>query len=263
MKILIILIKFEKKGAGGVTRVINSIKPILEKKGHKVEIISREEDLGIAFNSGKFFSSFFKLRKEVSKRDYDILYTNDWSCTLPFIFHKNCYCCFHGHNPKGLARFLQTFVGRYMGKKLFVVGDSLKERFPKSVLNYNGVNTNEFYDLNQERKYFGWIKRDYEEKNEEEIRKMAKEKGLKISIADKIPLEKMNEWYNSLKVFASYPPYYAGFNLCWLEAKEAGVPIILGNENGMKISRINNENYANLFNWKNNVNKLMEVFESI
>ncbi len=259
MKILIVLVRMK----GGVGRVALAQKKELERLGHQVEILSREDDLGIPFNSGGFIFKYFKLRKEVKKRDYDILYTQDWSCTLPCLFYKNVYSCFHGHNPEGLARFLQTLVGTVMGKRLFVVGDSLKERFPKATLNYNGVDKEEFYDLNKERKYFGWIKTPYEEITEEEVKEIAKEYKLQLVIPKDILPVKMNEWYNSLKVFASYPPYYTGFNLCWLEAKEAGVPIILGNENGMKVSRVKDNNHINIFNWKSNVKILLEVFNKL
>ena len=69
MKILIVMIRWK----GGVGRVVSSIKSLLEERGHKVEVISREDDL-------KCYSlkeSIFKLRKEVKERDYDTLYVMD------------------------------------------------------------------------------------------------------------------------------------------------------------------------------------------
>ncbi|MCR4327256.1 MAG: hypothetical protein NUV46_01600 [Nanoarchaeota archaeon] len=250
-KILIVLIKW----GGGVGRVINSIKPLLEEKGYEVEVISREDDL----KCYSLKSSLFKLRNEVKKRRYDILYTQDWSCTLALIDFKNHYCCFHGQGVK-FEKAVQSIVGDLMGKRLFVVGDKLKKEFPKSKLIYNGVNKKVFYNLKKERKYLGWIKRDYEEINQKGIKEMAKKYKLPVSIAEKIPPEKMNEWYNSLKVFVSYPKSFTGFNICWLEAKASGVPEILGNENGVGISKIK-ENGLDFFSWENHVNKLVEVFE--
>jgi len=94
---------------------------------------------------------------------------------------------------------------------------------------------------------------------EKEMRDVAKEKGLEISIANKIPSEKMNEWYNTLKIFASYPPNYVGFNLVWLEAKASGVPLVLGNEFGIGINKINNE--WEEMTWENHINKVLEVFK--
>lgn len=249
MKILILI----KAKGGGHERVVNSIKPLLKKSGNEVEVISREDDLGIY----SFKDSFGKLKSEISKKNYDILYTQDWSQAFPFMFKKNHYCCFHGLNPNKIGRILQKIVGKIMGKRLFVVSDFLHEKFPKSTILYNGVDRNQFYDSKKERKYFGWIKRDYEEKDEEEIRIMAKEYDLKLSVADKISPEKMNEWYNSLKIFASYPKNYAGFNMCWLEAKASGVLNIFGNENGIGIENI----YKNFdkFTWENNVDKFLGV----
>lgn len=251
-KILIVLIRWE----GGVGRVVNSIKPILEKKGYRIEILSREDDL----ECFSLKSSLFKLREEVKKRDYSILYTQDWSCALPLIGFKNHYCCFHGREVKKFGKHLQDIVGNLMGKRLFVVGDKLKKEFPESKLAYNGVDRKKFFDLKKERRYLGWIRKTSEEKRITEIKKIAKKHKLPLSIAEKIPPEKMNEWYNNLKVFVSYPSKQAGFNLCWLEAKASGVPKILGNENGIGIKKINKTD-LNFFSWENHVNKLVKAFK--
>lgn len=261
MKILIILVRMR----GGVGRVCLSIKKELEKKGHEVIIIPREGYFG---KNKSFFENYKIIRNLVKKggKNYDIIYTQDWSCTLPLfypirLFKGKHFCCFHGHNPKGLSKILQTFVGNKMVNKLFVVGDSLKKRFPKSILNYNGVDRKEFYDLKKKRRYFGWVKTPFEELSEKEVRIIAKRYGLPLIVPKNIPPEKMNKWYNSLKVFASYPPYYTGFNLCWLEAKAAGVPIVLGNDNGAKIKRVNNPSFMKKFTWKNNTHKLLRSFK--
>lgn len=255
MKILIIILRWK----GGVGRVIKSIIPILESKGYEVDVISREEDLGIGFNEGNFIKGFLGLRKEVKLRNYDVLYTQDWSCALPFIFYKNHYSCFHGHNLNFPANILQTLIGDKMGNKLFVVGDSLKERFPESRVLYNGVDKKIFYDLKKRRKYLGWIDKETEEIDLEYIKKLSKELNLEYSVVKDIPHKEMNKWYNSLKVFVSKPPKTAGFNLCWLEAKASGVPKILGNENGIGIDKLNS-NFKE-FTWENNVNKFKGIFE--
>ena len=263
MKILIILVRMK----GGVGRVCLSIKKEFEKKGHEVTIIPRDEHFG---KNKSFFENYRLIRDLVEKKgkNYDIIYTQDWSCTLPLfypirLFKDKHFCSYHGHNPKGLSKVLQTFVGNKTGNKLLVVGDSLKKRFPKSILNYNGVDRKEFYDLKKKRRYFGWMKNPFEERTEKEVRAIAKKHGLPLIIPENIPPEKMNEWYNTLKVFASYPPYYTGFNLCWLEAKAAGVQIILGNENGAKMSRVNNPSFMKKFTWENNVKTLLKIFNKV
>lgn len=49
-----------------------------------------------------------------------------------------------------------------------------------------------------------------------------------------IPFDKMNkDFYNKCKIFISLPPKTAGFNVCWIEAMAAGVPIIIGNDEGI------------------------------
>lgn len=227
MKILIYMIR-EK---GGVGRVVATTKKELERRGHEVEVISREDDLD--WYSTK--DSWRLIRKMVKKMDYDILYTQDWSCALPFLFFKNHYCCFHGLEDS--SPFLQYFVGKIMGGRLVVVSDRFKNNFPKSSVIYNCVDDELFFDMKKERKYFGWMERPYQTDYSEE-EKLAKIEGLRTSVAVGIPPEKMNEWYNKLKVFASFPPEYAGFNLSWLEAIKAGVPIVYGNNYGIGIHNL-------------------------
>lgn len=249
MKILIILLRWQ----GGVGRVVNNIKPLLEKKGDIIEIRSREDDL----KCRSLIRSLISLRREVNKRNYDILYIQDWSCALPLI-DKESFVCFHGEDINKISRFFQTLVGKIKGKKLVVVGDKLKKRFPKSNLIYNGVDFNKFKNLKKIRNKIGWIDKATEEITKEEFLRIAEKYKLNPTIAKDIPQEKMNNWYNSLKVFVSYPTRMAGFNLCWLEAKATGVPIILGNERGIGISKI--EKDWKKMSWKNHVNKLLRLF---
>lgn len=236
MKILILL----KRWKGGVGVVVNSIKKELESRGHKVICISREEDLK-CFSSVK---NLFWLRKEykkiIKKENPNIIYTQDWSMALPLlfpfrIFKKKHFVCFHG-NQLGKTKLIQKIIGKIMEKRLFVVGDSLKKRFPKSNLVYNGVDLDLFKPLNKKRDCLGWINKDTEIEEEEEVVALAKKLGLKLLIAKNysIPFDKMNEdFYNKCKIFISLPPFNAGFNLCWIEAMAAGVPIIIGNKEGI------------------------------
>ena len=243
---------------GGHGTVVRNLKKELEKRGHQVDLLSREDHFKV------YSFSPIVIREAVGKieKRYDIIYTHDWSLALSLLFPlpmcwKKHYCLFHGHQPNKL-RFLQSIIGKCMGKKLFVVGDTLKERFPKSTLVYNGVDFDTFKDLKKKRKYLGWIKRDYDLITEEEVRALGKEMELPVLLADHIPYEKMNEFYNKCKVFVSYPPDYTGFNLAWIEAMAAGVPEVIGNENGIGVDNAV-KNYKD-FTWKKNVDKLLEVW---
>lgn len=236
MKILILL----KKWPGGVGVVVKNIKKELEKRGHEIKIISREDDLKIY----SLKDSIFPIRKIVKdlmkKGNYDIVYTQDWSLAFPLlfpfpIFKEKHFCCFHG-NEIGKSKIFQDIVGKLMGNHLVVVGDSLKERFPKSNLVYNGVDLSFFKPLNKKRNYLGWINKGTEQLNKTDIIKISREVGLDPLITEKfkLPFEKMNEFfYNRCKIFLSIPPKTAGFNLCWIEAMASGVPIIIGNNNGI------------------------------
>jgi len=251
MKILMMIIRYQ----GGHGTVARELKKELQKRGHSIKIISREDD---NFTK-KQLRSFIK----ENGKDYDIIYTFDWSMALPLLFPypihlKKHYCSFHGHNPTKAGSVIQTIIGRFMGKKLVVVGDTLKKRFPKSTLVYNGVDFDTFKDLKKERKYLGWIERDYDLITKEEVIKLADKMGLPLITANHIPYTEMNEFYNKCKAFISLPPFYTGFNLCWLEAKAAGVKEIIHNKNGIGYN-LDSLNIKN-FTWKNSTNKLLEVF---
>lgn len=286
MKILIFLTKWK----GGVGVVVKSIKKELEKRGYDVVCISREEDL--KYNSS--VKNLFQLRKEyreiILKENPDIIYTQDWSMALPLLFPFSIYkekhfCCFHG-NQSGKTKFVQKIIGNKMKSKLFVVGDSLKKRFPQSNMCYNGVDLDLFKPLNKKRNCLGWINKETEIEEEEEVIDLANKLGLKPLIAKNfnIPFDKMNEnFYNKCKIFISLPPFGAGFNLCWVEAMASGVPIIIGNKEGIgwklnidkfkdkedlikNLEKVSEKDYRKEIEksdltWKSHVDKLLDVWE--
>jgi glycosyltransferase involved in cell wall biosynthesis len=273
MKILM----FIKKWGGGIKTVVESVSRELELKGHEVEVISREEDL-------KCFSTikaFFKSRKAVAEKDYDILYSQDWSCALLNMLKRRHYVCFHGNDPNFIGRLIQTIIGRMMGNKLIVVGPTLKKRFPKSNLIHNGVDTKKFRPLRKKRTYLGWMDKGTETLNKEGMEKLCKGLKTPLLIAEKIPHEKMNDFYNQCKIFISLPPESAGFNLCWVEAMASGVPVVIGNKEGigsqLPINKIEDfkdikdavinskeKNYKKFiekeFMWDNHVKKLIKLW---
>lgn len=286
MKVLIFL----RRWRGGVGAVVTSVKKELESKGNKVVCISREEDL----NCFSTFKKILYLRQKyiqiINRERPDIIYTQDWSIALPLliptqIYRKNHFCCFHGLQ-QGKTAFFQNFVGKKLQNKLIVVGDSLKEKFPKSQKVYNGVDLEKFKPLNKMRNYFGWIAKE-KEITEEEILILSKKLKLKPLIVKNysIPFEKMNErFYNHCKFFVSLPPKGAGFNLCWIEAMAAGVPKIIGNDEGIgkelsitkikkgdsleeTIKQTKEKNYRKEveklgLTWKNHTIKLLKIWKN-
>ena len=272
MKILIFL----KKWPGGVGVIIKSIKEELEKRGHKVICISREEDL-------KLFSSIknlFWLRKKytelIKKENPDIIYTQDWSMAFPLlfpfrIFKKKHFCCFHGIQP-GKGSVIQKIIGNLIGRKLIVVGDSLKKKFPKSVLIYNGIDLEKFKPNKKIKKiknsvgFVNWKTKEYHYK---EIKKAAKSVSKKLIVAENIPYKQMPKFYQKLECFISLPPKCTGFNMSWIEAMACGVPKIIGNNAGigskLNINKVENftsiiDAIKNCENKKFDLNKIKEMF---
>lgn len=282
MRILILLKTWPGGVGGGVKNVIKE----LEKLGHQVNVIAREEDLKIY----SFLKSIFIIRKIIKDKgkNYDIIYTHDWSLAFPLffplpIYRKKHFCMFHG-NQFGFGRILQNITGRMMEKRLLVIGDSLKKRFKKSNLVYAGVNLTQFKPLGKKRKNLGWIDKGTEILEKKDIDKLAKRLKLKPLITRNfsIPFDKMNtNFYNKCKIFISLPPKTAGFNVCWIEAMAAGVPIIIGNEEGIgcKLPFTKVKDKKDLFNltnvketdyykwlikseliWKKHSKRLIEIF---
>jgi len=234
MKILIVILRHK----GGVGNANRELARCLRKRGHQVDILSREDDLNIY----GMLDGLIPLREKIIELEqqniYDIIYTNDYSMTLSLLFPYHIYknkhiCCFCGYKlrDRGIHHVLQHFVGWKMGKNLVVIGDNIKEKFPKATTIYRGINFDKFFNKNMERKYIGLIKRDTETLTEEEIKEIGKKTNLPVLIAEDIPQEKMNDFYNKLKVFISTPKC-GGWNNSWNEAMACEVPLIIGNEIG-------------------------------
>ena len=173
-----------------------------------------------------------------------------------------------------------------MGRKLIVVGDSLKKRFSKSNLMYSGVDLNKFKQIKNIKKIknsVGFANWPTDEYNFSVMKKAVENSGKKLVIAENVPKEKMPEFYNKIEAFISLPPEYTGFNLVWLEAMSCGVPKIIGNKAGIgkklpidhiedfssiekAIKSSKRRNYRkwvldNNFTWENHVNKFLNVLK--
>lgn len=284
MKILILL----KKWKGGVGVVVKNLKKELEKRGHFVKTISREEDLRIYFLVKSIFPIRKMVRELIKKEDFDIIYTQDWSMALPLliplpIFKKEHFCCFHG-TQFGTQKIFQGFVEWIIRDKL-VVADSLNhKRFPKSHLIPNSVDMNQFRPLKKRREFLGWIDKGSELIKRNELEKLSKNLGIPLLIAKDFKHEEMNEkFYNRCKLFVSFPPKIGGCALSYMEAMAAGVPKIIGNNcgEGFKYPFEKIEDFKNLedaiknskkrdyrrwmeknqLTWDKHVEKLLQLFE--
>ena len=254
MKILIVLLRIP----GGVGRANTEIANALRKKGHEVDILSREDDLQKYSLKGGFLPIRRKVKKLMKEKNYDIIYTQDYSCALPLILpypiflRKHFYCSIGVKWGKDIHTLLQNFTGKFMRRKVIVLFHHNKKRFPRAHVIYRAVNIEKFRPLNKKRDSFGWINKFSEMGNQKIYEKVAKELELKPLSAGNPGRETkskdknkgkvvyhsfdkfsdMNEFYNKCKVFINLATPDAGFNLSWLEAMSAGVPIVIGNNNG-------------------------------
>lgn len=264
MKILIYMIRWK----GGIGSIVGDWKSEMEKAGHEVTVISREDDFnGFSFNSG-----FFKIRKFVKENNFDVLFTQDWSCALPFLFHKNHYCFFHGKGNK-FQVIPQWLVNSFMKGRIICADYENSIKFNCHWIAH-GMNLGMFKPLGLRRCYLGWIEKGTETITKEEINKMGKKLGIPVLIAKGIPRKKMNEFYNKLSVFVSLPPRVAGCQFSYMEAMASGVPIILGNNNGegfrypvdKNINELSPKNYRQFLidsklTSEHQTNRLLEVFK--
>ncbi len=142
MKILI-LYRTQKDATG---KTIQKLKEDLEKRGNKIELVSRNEDLHLPSLS----SSMDGLKEFVIKKDktenYDIIYTQDWSIAFPLVFPTKVlfdkhYCLFHETEEKGGAqsRILRKITGNLLGNHLLVKTHELKGRFSKATSSKDGL----------------------------------------------------------------------------------------------------------------------------
>jgi len=287
-----ILILF-KKWNGGVGTVVKHLSNEFQKNGHKVIILSREDDL----NKKSLFSSIFLLRKKIKeivrKEKIDIIYTQDWSLAFPLLapipmLRDRHFCVFYGISDTFLSVMMQKIIGRIMGGNIIVCTNSLKKMFPKSNLIYNRVNSKFFKPKKKIKKiknsvgFAGWKIPAY---HFEEIKTGIEKAGKKMIIAENIPKEKMPEFYNKIESFISLPPECSGFGLVYLEAMASGVPKIIGSNYGggdvIPITKIEDyngniseaiknsksKNYRkwileNKFTWEDAALKLEKIFEN-
>jgi len=78
--------------------------------------------------------------------------------------------------------------------------------------------------------FVNWKTDDY---HYDEIKRVCKELGKKLIVAEGIPYNQMPEFYNKLETFISLPPSCTGFNNSWVEAMACDVPKIIGNKYGI------------------------------
>jgi glycosyltransferase involved in cell wall biosynthesis len=252
MKILFIVKERKKNGFGGVETLMKNLSKELNKKGHKVDILSRQDDLKLKNTLRSIFPLRKKIKEIMKKEKYDIIYTQDWNIALPLlfpspIFRKKHFCFFHA-TQKGKGFFIQLIVGMIMGKRLLTGDRANEKRYSGATLLATAVNMNEFKPLHKKRIYLGWTNKPTEDLTKEHIELIGKKLNIPVLIIENVPHEKMNEVYNKCKIFVSLPPKGAGGGVTYMEAMAAGIPRIIGNmyAEGYKFPFDKIENFSSL-----------------
>jgi hypothetical protein len=142
MKILI-LYRTENDPTG---EFVKEIKRNLDKAGHETELISRNKDLHLTSLSGSMDGLKNFVIKEDKRKNYDIIYTQDWSIAFPLLFPTKIlfdkhYCLFHDFEKEGgpQSRIFQRITGSLLGEHLLVKTEELKRKFPKAILSKEGI----------------------------------------------------------------------------------------------------------------------------
>lgn len=234
MKILILFKKWE----GGVGTVIKYFIKWMERRGHELKVISREDDLKIYSLAKSIFPIRKKVQQLMEEENFDVIFTNDWSSAFPLLFpfplfKERHFCLFHGVQPFGVARLLQIMVGNLMGKRLLV--DLSKKYFPKAIVHYERVDTEIFKPdtkIKTIKNSVGFSSWKTDAYHYNETKQAVEKLGMKFMVAENIPKDKMPDYYKKLEYFVSLPPSYAGFGLVNIEAMASGVPKIIGSNFG-------------------------------
>ena len=140
-----------------------------------------------------------------------------------------------------------------MGKRLLTGDRTNEKRYSKSTLLATAVNMEEFKPLNKKRIYLGWTNKPTENLTKEHVESIGKKLGIPVLIAENIPHEKMNEFYNKCKIYVSLPPKGSGGGVTYMEVMVAGVPRIVGNMHA--------EGYKFPFDKVENFNSLEEAIK--
>ncbi len=133
-----------------VGQFMPGLKKELEKEGHFVDLIFRNEDLHMSTLSSSMEGLKEFTNNEDKKNKYDLIYTHDWSIAFPLLFpYKTLYekhwCLFHNLQEDGDAKskILSKITANLLGSHFLVRTEELKRTFPKSTLSQNGLKIKE------------------------------------------------------------------------------------------------------------------------
>lgn len=231
-KIMRILL-LHKTRKGGVGVYVRYVKKELEKEGHTVVEVTRNEDL----NVDSFMKSIGTLRKRARlwKTEFDIIHANDWSIVFPLLLEgtENLVATFHAFPTNPAARVFQDYCIRKLKGRAIVISPSMKKKYKGATYIPNGVDLALFRRIKKRAKdsLKAGVAQSY---NKERIREACIKSGFVFQDTEgKLPYSKLPDFFSGLEVFVSMPYKQAGFNMVWLEAMACEVPFIIGTKAGI------------------------------
>lgn len=121
-----------------VSKFAEEVTKRLSERGYKVDLFSREEDLGFLDLSSSMRGLRDFVKKKMNEENYEKIYTFDWSLAFPLLFPSGIFkdkhfCFFYDFEPRGgRSKILQKITAGMLGDHLVVKNNKLKEKFRKA-----------------------------------------------------------------------------------------------------------------------------------
>ncbi len=251
---------------GGVERYVQEVASLQVRKGYDVHVVARKKygnernlkknGINVHFVEKKsFFETRQRMQEIIRELEPTVIHSHDWNMAMPLLSFKNHVCTFHGPEKYFLSKRLQRYVYKKMKRRIIVVSDYMKNKFPEATLIYEGVNLNKFKPSKKNHSGYviGYLGRIDKERNVDVIisafKKLDIENkklllagirdtvGIKKYLTEQIEylgmVKKQKDFFSRIDCFVMIPKF-EGFGLTWLEAMACEIPTI-GNNAGIAL----------------------------
>jgi|GEM_PF-3512977 len=229
MRILLL----HKTRKGGVGVYVRYVKKELEKEGHTVVEVTRNEDLEVTSFTKSI--GILKKRTKLWKTEFDIIHANDWSIVFPLLREgaENLVATFHALPTNPVAKIFQDYCVKKLKERAVVISPFMKKEYKKATYIPNGVDL-ALFKRNRKRTKGSLTAGVAQNYNKERIKEACIKNGFGFHDTEgKLSYSRLPDFFSGLEVFISMPYKQAGFNMVWLEAMACEVPLIIGTEAGI------------------------------